>query len=106
MLITIPLGVFFIRSIQSSRLSQSIQNNIADQLNNMPQVQLVNRDSITISNQGNDLVVTVPVYTQGNVSNSLADQLGQGLSSALQRPVIVRLVVYSVILSSPASASP
>jgi uncharacterized hydrophobic protein (TIGR00271 family) len=106
MLITIPLGIFFIRSIQSSRLSQSIQNNIADQLNNMPQVQLVSRDSITISNQGNDLVVTVPVYTQGNVSNSLADQLGQGLSSALQRPVIVRLVVYSVILSSPASASP
>lgn len=106
LLITIPLGVFFIRSIQSSRLSQSIQNNLADQLKKTPQVQLVSRDSITLSNQGSDLVVTVPVYTQEKISTSLSDQLSQGLSRLLQRPVIVRLVVYSVIVSSPASAGP
>jgi uncharacterized hydrophobic protein (TIGR00271 family) len=106
MLITIPLGIFFIRSIQSSRLSQSIQNNLAEQLNDLPQVQLVSRDAITIGNQGNDLIVTVPVYAQGNISTSLSNQLSQELSSTLQRPVIIRLVIYSVIESSPASAGP
>jgi uncharacterized hydrophobic protein (TIGR00271 family) len=99
--ITIPLGIFFVRSASSSRTSQVIQNTVVQDLGKVPGVELVNPDNIEIQNQDGKVVVTVPLYAQGSVSKSLANSLSNDLSQAIHKPVVVRLVTYPLVESSP-----
>jgi uncharacterized hydrophobic protein (TIGR00271 family) len=101
LLITIPLGVFFVRSASSSRTSQVIQNTVVQDLENVTGVELVNPDNIEIQNQDGKVIVTVPVYAQGTVSQSLANKLSNDLSQAIHKPAVVRLVTYPLVESSP-----
>lgn len=103
-LISVPLGAFFIRTIQDSRFNQVIQNNLVQQFKDVPKAQLVNRDLITITTQGNELLVTVPVYSHGQIPTSLPARLSQELSGVVNKPVVVRLVVYTIV--EPPVATP
>ncbi|MEJ2348761.1 MAG: hypothetical protein P8Y03_03140 [Anaerolineales bacterium] len=64
-------------------------------------VELVNPDNIEIQNQDGKVVVTVPLYAQGSVSQSLANSLSNDLSQAIHKSVVVRLVTYPLVESSP-----
>lgn len=96
-LITIPLGLFFVRSVRSANTRSIIENSLVKQIQTIPNLELVNSEDIEFQSQGNELIVTVPVYTFGTVSNDAVDKLSNNLSTAISRPVLVRLVTYPVI---------
>jgi uncharacterized hydrophobic protein (TIGR00271 family) len=102
-IISVPLGAFFIRTIQGSRLNRVIQDNLVHQLKDVSRAQLVSRDSITITAQGNELLVTVPVYSHGQIPTSLPERLSEELSGVINKPVVVRLVVYTIVEPAPST---
>ncbi len=101
LLITIPLGFFFVQSIQNFRTQQEIQNVMIQQSNENPNIELVNPDNIEVAYQRGEVLVTVPIYTTAAVPDSFAKQLNDDLSSAIGRNVQVRLVLYTIVEAPP-----
>lgn len=101
LLITIPLGFFFIQSIQNFRTQQEIQNVMIQEFSDNPNVELVSPDDIEVAYQQEEILVTVPIYTASTIPSSFAKQLSDDLSSAIGRKVQVRLVLYTIIEASP-----
>lgn len=96
-LITIPLGLFFVNSVRTANTRSILESALVKQIQTIPNLELVNSENIDFQSQGNVLVVTVPVYTFGTVQKGEVDQLSNDLSAAISRPVLVRLVTYPVI---------
>ena len=96
-LITIPLGLFFVKSIQTANTRAIIDSTLVKQIQTISNLELVSVDDVTFQSQGNALVVTVPVYTYGTVQKSAVEKLSNDLSTAISRPVLVQLVTYPVI---------
>jgi uncharacterized hydrophobic protein (TIGR00271 family) len=86
--IAIPLGVVFVDSVQESRLRQTIDRTLAQQLGETSDYELVNFD---FEEREEILFVTVTVYAQSPIPASLADATREQLSKALERTVDLHL---------------
>lgn len=96
-LITIPLGLFFVNSVRTADTRSILQSTLVKQIQTIPNLELISSENIEFQSQGNKLIVTVPVYTFGTVSKEEVTKLSNDLSAAISRPVLVRLVTYPVI---------
>ncbi len=64
-------------------------------------MQLVSQDEIQVDERTGEVVVTVPVYAQGLVTKSFAERLSDQLSQIVDKPVVVRVVSFPLVESSP-----
>lgn len=100
-LVAIPLGGFFVQSLNSSRRQQSIQENLVQILEVEPNIELVSQDEIRVREDGDGLVVTVPVYTGERITQGFAERLSERLSAEIGRPVTVRVVQLTLVEAYP-----
>lgn len=101
LIVAIPLVTVFVQSIRQSQLEITIQSQISRQLETHPGVELVNADLVTIADHDEAVVVTIPLYVQGEIPPSLGADLSQALSQAIDKPVRVRLVTQTLIEATP-----
>ena len=101
LLITIPLGFFFVQSIKNFRTQQEIQNVLIQQFKENTDIELVNPDNIEVSYQQESLSVTVPIYTTVVIPDTLVQLLNDNLTNTIGRKVQVRLVIYNVVEAPP-----
>jgi uncharacterized hydrophobic protein (TIGR00271 family) len=100
-LVAIPLGFFLVQSVNNSRIKEQIQTTVVQEIETLPELELVSQDNIQFSTQDQYILVTIPIYTTGSVPGGVPDQLSQQLSEAIHHPVKVRLVVMPIIQSQP-----
>jgi uncharacterized hydrophobic protein (TIGR00271 family) len=100
-LITIPLILLFAQTVKTFRTRQIIQTTVAQYLTSTPDIELVSQDEITFVSQGNQLMVTIPVYIHGSVQDAQVKRLSDELTKAIGEPVLVRMVTYTILESSP-----
>jgi uncharacterized hydrophobic protein (TIGR00271 family) len=100
-LVSIPLGFFLVQSVNNSSIKEKIQTTVVQEIETLPEIELVSQDNIQFSTQDQYMLVTIPIYTTGPVPGGVPDQLSQQLSEAIHRPVKVRLVVMPIIQSQP-----
>jgi hypothetical protein len=101
LIITIPLAGFFLQAAAQSRMEQAIQSQLVTSIEEIPTVELADMEEPRIVEQGDLLVITVPVYTRGEVSLEMLETLNETLSRAAQQPVQVRLVAIPLIEAPP-----
>jgi uncharacterized membrane protein len=100
-LITIPLGLFFVQSLQKTQTEQAIVNQLSLQIETISEMELIDREEIIIIEEAGEIRVTVPVYSQSLVENKIATQLSDSVSQAIDRSVRVRLVVQTLVETEP-----
>ena len=100
-LVSIPLAYFFSQSLSAFQTRQLIQDNLTFIMEETSDVELVNRDDIEVRDQAGELVVTVPIYVRGTVTRSFAMSLSDHLSELVEKPVLVRVVTFPLVESSP-----
>ena len=88
-LIAIPLGVVFVRSARASHTERTVRQTVQAQLAPLPGVEPA---EIRVREQGDELTVTVTVYTRRPVTAALAHRLNRALSVAVARPVRLHLI--------------
>jgi len=100
-LITIPLILFFLQTVRTYRTRQIIQASLAQYLTSVSNIELVSQEEVTFVSQNNQLLVTIPVYVRGSVQDAQVKKLSEELTRAIGEPVMVRLVTYTILESSP-----
>ncbi len=101
LIITIPLAGFFLQAAAQSRMERMIQSRIVAHLEDVPTLELANLEEAQIEERGDLLLVTVQVYTWGEIPPALLDTLNDELSLAADQPVQVRLVAIPLIEAPP-----
>ena len=100
-LVSIPLGFFLVQSIDTSSVKEQIQTTVVQEIEKLPDIELVSQDNIQFSTQDQYMLVTIPIYTTGPVPKGVPGQLSQKLTEAIHHPVKVRLVIMPIIQSQP-----
>jgi uncharacterized hydrophobic protein (TIGR00271 family) len=92
--ISIPLALVFVQTVQESRMRQSIDRVLTMDLTSRPGISLANFDFET---QGDTVDVTATVQTQHDLQQGTAADLRDSLSQALGRPVSLRIITIPVV---------
>jgi uncharacterized membrane protein len=96
-IISIPLLLVFIQSVQTSRTENLIKSTLQTELDRLEDIEIVNLDDLDIKRQGDGLLVTMQVYTLQVVAPNIAQQLSDHLSDVVHQNVSVRLVTLSIV---------
>jgi uncharacterized hydrophobic protein (TIGR00271 family) len=91
--IAIPLGVVFVDSVQESRLRQTIDHVLNQQLVEATDLEVV---GFTFDDRGDQLEVSATVYARSPISERVVEVARDHLSQALNRAVSLHLMSISV----------
>jgi uncharacterized hydrophobic protein (TIGR00271 family) len=96
-LISIPLAAIFTQSVRSAAMKQSVINTLRDGVSDYPDIEIANPDDVSMSVKEGVWQIDAPLFVKGKLPAELASNLEQSLSSKLDRPVHVRLILYQVV---------
>ena len=92
-LITIPLTVVFVDAVSASRAEQLIRQTLAQQLDKIPEADLV---GFTFDRGREEVLVEVTLYAARSLTRAEGEQLSAELSTTLGKPARLRLVTLPV----------
>ncbi len=93
-LISIPLAAVFVNSVQESSTRQTIQRVLTSELNDLPDLALVEFD---FDDDPGQLDVIATLYARQELGDDTARRLNQELEQALGRPVHLQIVSIPVV---------
>jgi uncharacterized membrane protein len=93
-LISIPLAAVFVNTVQESSTRQSIQRVLSSQLDEHPDLALVEFDFDEV---GDQLYVVATFYAREEVEAEIAQQISEELERTLRHPVQLRIVSIPVV---------
>jgi uncharacterized hydrophobic protein (TIGR00271 family) len=101
LLIAIPLAAVFVRSLETTQTKLAIRQTFADHLEGLSNAEIANPDSIEFDDRGEVMVVTAPLYVQGELPEDLVDSLRADLSAKVNKPIRLRLISIPIFESEP-----
>lgn len=91
--ITVPLAILFAKAVESSRIRQSINQVLTQEVDANEDVHILEFD---FEEEGDDVFVTTTLYASIPISEELVEQWSEGLNQALGRPVHLHLISIPV----------
>jgi len=92
-LITLPLALVFVRSVNASRTQHAIQLSLTREIEAMRDLELASFD---FQERGTGVEVEVTVYARETITPALARQLSDRLSEDIRRPVQLRVLTIPI----------
>jgi len=92
-LITLPLALVFVRSVNASRTQHAIQLSLTREIEAMRDLELASFD---FQERGTGVEVEVTVYARETITPALARQLSDRLSEDIRRPVQLRVLAIPI----------
>lgn len=92
-LVTLPLALVFVRSVNTSRTQHAIQLSLTREIEAVPDLELARFD---FQERGTGVEVEVTVYSRETITPAMARQLSDRLSEDIRRPVQLRVVAIPI----------